>query len=346
MGSMFKGKTNSSAGAGAVSPSIADSMGHNDVGNNGNSSTIPIWSGTGSLAGGIVSGLGTAIGQGLQYQATKETNEANKQIAAENLAYQKEANENNIALSREQYERNMAFAQEQYAYQKQLNQLQMDREDTAYSRAIKDLQANGINKLLALGNSASTGNYSAGNYGADGNLAVYEALHNSYQHQSPLGAINVAAIMDSALNWAQEIKNIQQTQKQNELIEEEILNQGYQRNVMDADTLLKKVQAAKTNEEKFKVIKETLLTNIQYLQELNDYKINRRYGVRSNDNFKEEFNTIKAMLNQINSGINKNSSGDFLQDILDAISKWGEAPTNGGWGTYKGDKTFDNYSMP
>lgn len=56
-----------------------------------------------------------------------------------------------------QNEQNLAFQREQLDYQKQLNQLQMEREDTAYQRAAVDAQAVGINPMaLAGGNGASS----------------------------------------------------------------------------------------------------------------------------------------------------------------------------------------------
>lgn len=56
-----------------------------------------------------------------------------------------------------QNEKNLDFQREQFDYQKQLNQLQMEREDTAYQRAAVDAQRVGINPMaLAGGNGASS----------------------------------------------------------------------------------------------------------------------------------------------------------------------------------------------
>lgn len=56
-----------------------------------------------------------------------------------------------------QFEANMAFQREQFDYQKQLNELQMEREDTAFQRQAQDAQAVGINPMaLASGNGAPT----------------------------------------------------------------------------------------------------------------------------------------------------------------------------------------------
>lgn len=56
-----------------------------------------------------------------------------------------------------QNEQNLSFQREQLDYQKQLNQLQMEREDTAFQRASADAQQVGINPMaLAGGNGASS----------------------------------------------------------------------------------------------------------------------------------------------------------------------------------------------
>lgn len=54
------------------------------------------------------------------------------------------------------------FAREQFEYNKQLNELQMQREDSTYQRTIADLQAAGLNPNLLLGGSAGALSSSAG----------------------------------------------------------------------------------------------------------------------------------------------------------------------------------------
>lgn len=64
------------------------------------------------------------------------------------------------ALANEQFdwnkkvaENNFNLQQQQFNYQKQLNQLQMDREDTAYQRAVTDLKNAGLSPLALTGGS-------------------------------------------------------------------------------------------------------------------------------------------------------------------------------------------------
>lgn len=54
------------------------------------------------------------------------------------------------------------FAREQFDYNKELNELQMQREDTTYQRTIEDLQKAGLNPNLLLGGSAGALSASAG----------------------------------------------------------------------------------------------------------------------------------------------------------------------------------------
>ena len=51
---------------------------------------------------------------------------------------------------------NKAFAREQFDYQKSLNDLLMQREDTAVQRRAKDLEAAGLSKTLAAGDAAQS----------------------------------------------------------------------------------------------------------------------------------------------------------------------------------------------
>lgn len=208
------------------------------------------------------------------------------------------------------YEANMAFQREQFEYQKALNQLQMNREDTAVTRAMNDYQANGINKLLAIGNPADTGSYSSTSMsGTEGNP------------QNLLGDLAEQAngIMNNALEWTQEIKNIQQTQKQNELIDEEIMNQSYKRENMESQTFLNKILLAKNEQEIVNLVRDQMQKEIEYLQTKHDYDINRRYGIRSNDQVNELLNTYKAIMGEL-ADENSQTRKQF-KELMDAINK-------------------------
>lgn len=208
------------------------------------------------------------------------------------------------------YQTNMNLQREQFEYQKQLNQLQMNREDTAVTRAMEDYQRNGINKLLAIGNPADTGSYSSTSMsGVEGNP------------QNFLGDLAEQAngVMNNALSWAQEIQNIQQTQKQNQLIDEEIMNQSYKRENMESQTFLNKILHAKNEQEIVNLVRDQMQKEIDYLQTKHDYEINRRYDIRTNDQVSELLNTYKAVMGEL---ANENSATrKQFKELMDAINK-------------------------
>lgn len=70
---------------------------------------------------------------------------------------------NNISgrTSKEIAEKNFNMQQEQFDYQKQLNELMMEREDTAYQRAVTDARAAGLSALSVNGGSSSAAGTSA-----------------------------------------------------------------------------------------------------------------------------------------------------------------------------------------
>lgn len=95
----------------------------------------------GNIFSGIL-GIGQTYGSVL---AQQDTNRVNQQIAADNLAYQREANEANLAYQREANAQNIALQREAWA-----------REDNATQRRVSDLTAAGLSPVLAAGSAASS----------------------------------------------------------------------------------------------------------------------------------------------------------------------------------------------
>lgn len=99
--------------------------------------------------GGMVGGITSAIAS---MRNTDKTNQANKDVALENLGFQREVQD----------------------YQKALQQQIFEREDTAHQREIQDLRAAGINPLATAG----------GNGANAGSVVPLTELNNNYQAQS------------------------------------------------------------------------------------------------------------------------------------------------------------------
>lgn len=130
---------------------------------------------------GIISNLWKGFtGQKSADRNTDITNATNKEIADENLGYQKEL----------------------FEYNKALQQSQWEREDTAYQRTAHDMLAAGLNPLTMQGTDGA------------GEVVAQSALHNDYQHQSrqvvssPMAAMSA---LSSAASEADSIKTGQLT---------------------------------------------------------------------------------------------------------------------------------------
>lgn len=100
-----------------------------------------------SVIGDFFTGIGV-LGQ------AKEANEQNKLLAQQQyLDSVQQAKENQLV--NEQFDWNKKVAQmnydlqkDQFSYQKELNDLQVQREDTAYTRAVQDLKSAGLSPLM------------------------------------------------------------------------------------------------------------------------------------------------------------------------------------------------------
>ena len=167
---------------------------------------------------GIISSL---INAGSQW-STNQYNE--KMNTANNLANKQIAdstNEWNYALAERQNQMNMALNRENIAFQKRTNDLNWQRqlaennltrarEDTAFSRAARDMEAAGLSKTLAAGNPASSASMTASQAQAPQHKFGYErATMQRYEQKAfKADAIKIDADILESLQRIKSIENL------------------------------------------------------------------------------------------------------------------------------------------
>lgn len=113
-------------------------------------------------------GLATLIGAGLSFAGGLAGNLINQNVAQENIAAQKTANQENIA------------------FQKAENDITREREDNAVQRAAADMTAAGLSKTLAAGQPASAASLTAPHT---------QAVQNQFKYESALQKMNIAGLV-------------------------------------------------------------------------------------------------------------------------------------------------------
>ena len=235
--------------------------------------------------------------------------------------------------------KNLAFQKNQFQYQKYLNELQMNREDTALQRAVADARAAGLSPL-AVSSGAVTGDLSSTQLSGVGNNAgqidagaISGALNNAlgvYQaglQREQQNNLNASTSADVAFKLAQSQASNAQTAFLNEQSESISLDNAFKTATMqsrideqDAKTkqygLLAREIAARTDltkSEKSKVLAEVGLLETQ----------SKTYG----DYLAEQLQNAKLT----------NASQTVKNDVLrlDRLFR------NADWNLYKVDKQLD-----
>lgn len=200
---------------------------------------------------------------------------------------------------------NLAFAQKQFDYQKQLNTLQMQREDNAVQRRAADLQAAGMNRLMAAGSSAEAGG-----------MTTFSGSAN--QQASQMNIESNPQILAAMIQQAREANaGIAQTKAQTDLIKAQTATEEMRTENISIDSWLKKITGAKTKEEKKRIMQEII-----NMKDEND---------RANDI--HEHNKNVANKNTHNYWGIDNRAGNIYELLYDVASRyfnWSDKRNNNG----------------
>lgn len=233
---------------------------------------IPTGGGFGDWFSPIINAGADIINDSLNRAATEEENKKNRehenQINSSNQDLTREMNEKNLALQREMNAQAQNNWQSQFDYQKSLNSLVMNREDNAIQRRVKDLQAAGINKLMAVGGDGA-GASTQTTFGGSANLGVTEAkAHQNqaiYQHKTWKTQM-LQGIANAMLTGAQ----VSQTQAQTRLINNQAESEKYGPALKQSVTNLNNALKDKNYKEIEKIAKEidTIIHNLNTAKNL------------------------------------------------------------------------------
>ena len=160
--------------------------------------------------------IASLIGAGLSFLGGMFANKKNKEIADQNVAYQKEANTQNVEMQKEINSQNIAF-------QEQENEITRQREDTAVQRAAADMTAAGLSKTLAAGHPASAAALSA----PVASAPQVSPVNNSYKYESALQRMNIAQLLqDIAVKGEQLAQSKKLNDAQVDLIRSQAVGQN------------------------------------------------------------------------------------------------------------------------
>lgn len=149
--------------------------------------------------------------------------------------------------------------EQQFEYTKWLNNTMMKREDTAIRRRANDLEAAGMNRLMAAGDGAEAGT-----------LTSFQGNAGGSAPQADISPI------ESYLAARQSQANIANTEAQTALIRNKADTEVAKKELTTTQKGLTELIQARTKKEGAKIMIDTL-------RSLNDYNIENEAGIKSND---------------------------------------------------------------
>lgn len=248
-------------------------------------------------------------------------------------------NERNYAMQKQALDFNQDMATKQFEYQKELNNLQMEREDNAVQRRANDLSLAGLNRLSAAGQSASAGNMvsSSATGGSAQNTAGAEIK------------LDAQGLMNQAYNAMKMKQDIAQSQAQEKLLEKqaERVQSEIDVNTAKAGNLKRDTEHYTAKEENLKSqnalndsnrgVNSYRMSNLAKDTDLKDAMIHESHSRTDNN----DMDTLKNFFDyNIFRSLGMPTSSDYKQGL-----KWDAYYGARAAGNYFGSK-FGGYSFP
>lgn len=175
----------------------------------------------------IVLGIFTAALTLITFLGSQHSSKVNQAEQVRMFNEQQALAEKQFKAEKNISEKNFSLTEQQYEYQKQLNELQMQREDNAIQRQVADLKAAGLSPLMVSGGS-STGQYLSANAPQYDTNGIQSAIANMLGVKKDYAQRKYESYMfrkQSNLQMAQQMANLTSLKLNNEEKRESIRGQ-------------------------------------------------------------------------------------------------------------------------
>lgn len=230
------------------------------------------------------------------------------------------------AFRDKQYADQTAFRDDVFQYNKDQNALAQEREDNAAQRRAADLEAAGINPLLAAGSPAQAGSMSAGNVPSTGGSSVSAPGISSAGINTPgvSGGLDASSLMAGISNMGNVMNSmvdIKMKEKTIDNIEADTANKNsqnpvYEKQIEKLDAEINKIKSDKslTDEQKKGQIVNNLKNSIVEMGDIN--VAGKLFGVGGEITM-EQKETIYDIADKLNKGqITSQTATEMMKDVL------------------------------